>query len=171
MGYFIPSSIQYIVSSIQYLKTFTFATCYYSKRIYMKNKINTLWKDNMAFEATINGFKIILDADDAVGGENRGPRPKPLTLVSLAGCTAMDVISILKKMRVVPEYFNVEVEGELTEEHPKYFHSINIKYIFRGKDLPMDKLEKAINLSQDRYCGVSAMLLKVATFTHEIVIE
>lgn len=83
----------------------------------------------------------------------------------------MDVISILKKMRVVPEYFNVEVEGELTEEHPKYFHSIYIKYIFRGKDLPMNKLEKAVNLSQDRYCGVSAMLLEVAKITHEIVIE
>ncbi|MCK4569848.1 MAG: OsmC family protein [Bacteroidales bacterium] len=137
----------------------------------MKNKINTLWKDNMVFEATVNGFKITLDADDAVGGENQGPRPKPLTLVSLAGCTAMDVISILKKMRVVPEYFNVEVEGELTEEHPKYYHSINIKYIFRGKDLPMNKLEKAINLSQDRYCGVSVMLLKSSKITHEIVVE
>ena len=125
----------------------------------------------MAFEAEINGFKIILDADEAVGGENRGPRPKGLTLVSLAACTGMDVISILKKMRVVPEYFNVEVEGELTDEHPKYYHSIHLRYIFRGKDLPMAKLEKAVNLSQDRYCGVSAMLLKSSTLTHEIIIK
>lgn len=137
----------------------------------MKQKINTIWKGNMAFEAEINGFKIILDADEAVGGDNRGPRPKGLTLVSLAGCTGMDVISILKKMRVVPEYFNVEVEGELTDEHPKYFHSIHLRYIFRGEDLPMEKLEKAINLSQDRYCGVSAMLLKSSKLTHEIVIQ
>ena len=137
----------------------------------MKQKINTTWKENMAFEAEINGFKIILDADEAVGGENRGPRPKGLTLVSLAACTGMDVISILKKMRVVPEYFNVEVEGELTDEHPKYYHSIHLRYIFRGKDLPMAKLEKAVNLSQDRYCGVSAMLLKSSTLTHEIIIK
>ncbi len=98
----------------------------------MKHKISNTWKDNMAFEADVNGFKIMLDADEAVGGENRGPKPKALTLVSLAGCTSMDVISILKKMRVVPEYFNVEVEGELTEEHPKYYHNIHVKYIFRG---------------------------------------
>ena len=137
----------------------------------MKNKISNLWKGNMAFEADVNGFKIMLDADEAVGGQNLGPRPKALTLVSLAGCTSMDVISILKKMRVEPEYFNVEVEGELTEEHPKYYHSIHVKYIFRGKDLPIDKLEKAVDLSQDRYCGVSALLSKGATLTHEIVVE
>ena len=137
----------------------------------MKNKINAQWKDGMAFEAEVNGFKIMLDADEAVGGENLGPRPKALTLVSLAGCTAMDVISILKKMRVEPSYFNVEVEGELTEEHPKYYHLINIRYIFSGDNLPLDKLEKAVNLSQERYCGVSAMLTKVAKITHEIVIQ
>jgi putative redox protein len=137
----------------------------------MKHKINNTWKENMAFEADVNGFKIILDAEEAVGGENRGPRPKALTLVSLAGCTSMDVISILKKMRVEPEYFNVEVEGELTDEHPKYYHSIHVKYIFRGKDLPMAKLEKAVSLSEDRYCGVNALLSKGAKLTSEIVVE
>ena len=125
----------------------------------------------MAFEAEIDGFKITLDADAAVGGENKGPKPKALTLVSLAGCTSMDVISILKKMRVEPEYFNVEVEGELTDEHPKYYHSIHVKYIFRGNDLPMDKLEKAVNLSEERYCGVNALLSKGAKITSEIVVE
>ncbi|RLD35315.1 MAG: OsmC family peroxiredoxin [Bacteroidetes bacterium] len=137
----------------------------------MKQKISNIWKENMAFEADVDGFKITLDAEEAVGGENRGPRPKALTLVSLAGCTSMDVISILKKMRIVPEYFNVEVEGELTEEHPKYYHSIHVKYIFRGKDLPMEKLEKAVSLSEDRYCGVSVLLSKGAKLTSEIVVE
>ena len=125
----------------------------------------------MAFEANVNGFNIMIDADEAVGGRNLGPRPKPLSLVSLAGCTGMDVISILKKMRVEPEGFNVEVEGELTEEHPKYYHKIHIKYSFSGKDLPMEKLEKAVNLSQERYCGVSAMLSRAAAITHEIIPE
>lgn len=125
----------------------------------------------MAFEAEVNGFKITIDADEAVGGENRGPRPKALTLVSLAGCTSMDVISILRKMRVEPEYFNVEVEGELTEEHPKYYHKIHVKYFFRGKDLPEAKIKKAVSLSEDRYCGVSELLRKGAEITSEIVIE
>jgi len=137
----------------------------------MAEVVNIEWAGDMAFEAEVNDFKIMLDAEPRVGGKNRGPRPKPLTLVSLGGCTGMDVISILTKMRVKPDYFNVEVSGELTDEHPKYFHTIHIRYIFRGKDLPMDKLEKAVNLSQDRYCGVSEMLRKSSKLIHEIIIE
>lgn len=137
----------------------------------MKNKVEVKWMDKMAFEATVNDHKIVLDAMEAVGGEDRGPRPKGLSLVSLGGCTGMDVVSMLKKMRVEFDYFNVEVEGELTEEHPKYYHTITINYIFKGKDLPMEKLEKAVNLSQDRYCGVTAMLEKAATIKHKIIVE
>ena len=137
----------------------------------MSKAINITWTGEMSFEAEVNNFKIALDATEAVGGQNRGPQPKPLTLVSLGGCTGMDVISILTKMRVKPDYFNVEVSGELTDEHPKYYHTINIRYIFKGKDLPMEKLEKAITLSQDRYCGVTEMLRHVAKINHEIVIE
>jgi len=133
--------------------------------------INVTWMDEMAFEVEVNGFNIVIDAEEKVGGKNRGPRPKPLTLVSLAGCTAMDVISILTKMRVKPDYFNVEVSGELTDEHPKYYHTIYLRYIFRGKDLPMEKLQKAVNLSQDRYCGVTEMLKRSAKIIHEIIIE
>jgi len=122
----------------------------------------------MAFEAEINNFKILMDADESVGGENSGPRPKPLTLASLGGCTGMDVVSILKKMRIEPDYFNIEIEGELTEEHPRYYHKIHLTYQFKGVDLPMDKLEKAVNLSQDRYCGVSELLKKGAEITYQI---
>ncbi len=136
----------------------------------MAEKVNVTWVDDMAFEAKVNGFNIMLDAEERVGGKNRGPRPKPLTLVSLAGCTGMDVISILTKMRVKPEFFDVEVEADLTDEHPKYFYKIHIKYIFKGKDLPMDKLEKAVSLSQERYCGVSEMLRKSSKLSHEIII-
>ena len=133
--------------------------------------VNVKWAGNMAFDAEVGGFNIKIDAVERVGGQNLGPQPKPLTLVSLAGCTGMDVISILGKMRVKPDYFNVEVSGELTDEHPRYYHKIHLRYIFRGDDLPMEKLEKAVNLSQDRYCGVTAMLIKVAEITHEIVVE
>jgi putative redox protein len=134
----------------------------------MKARIDCTWKNEMAFEADVNGFKIMIDADSAVGGTNQGARPKPLTLVSLAGCTGMDVISILKKMRIEPAYFNVGVEGELTEEHPKYYHKIHVIYELKGNDIELEKVEKAINLSRDRYCGVFALLKAGSEITYEI---
>ena len=137
----------------------------------MNNKVNVSWSGEMAFEAEVNDFKIKLDADEKVGGKNTGPRPKALSLVSLGGCTGMDVVSILAKMRIVPDTFDVEVTGELTEEHPKYYDKIHLVYSFKGKDLPYSKLEKAINLSQERYCGVNAMLSKAAEVTYEIRVD
>jgi putative redox protein len=131
-------------------------------------KISVNWLENMAFEAEVNGHKIIIDAAEPVGGENRGPRPKPLMLVALAGCTGMDVVSILKKMRVEVDAYAVHVEGDLTEEHPKQFYQMRIVHEFKGNDLPMDKLEKAVNLSEERYCGVSAMYKKAIGITTEI---
>ncbi|MCK3683454.1 OsmC family protein [Maribellus sp. YY47] len=122
----------------------------------------------MAFEAEVNGHKLILDAAEEVGGENRGPRPKPLLLTALAGCTGMDVVSILKKMRVELDNFDVIVEGDLTEEHPRQFFKMNVIYEFTGKDLPLDKLKKAVSLSEERYCGVSAMFKKAIEVTTEI---
>ena len=136
----------------------------------MKEAIQVKWSGNMAFEAGVDGHAIVVDAKEENGGLNKGPRPKPLMMVALAGCTAMDVISILKKMHVDPEYFNIVVEGELTEEHPKQYTSMHIIYEFRGGDLPPDKLKRAIELSQEKYCGVSAMLKKVLQLTYEIKI-
>jgi len=98
-----------------------------------------------------------------------GPRPKPLMLAALGGCTAMDVVSILRKMRVNFENVNVKVD-ELTEEHPRHFYKIHLTYEFTGRDLPLEKLEKAVNLSQDKYCGVSYSYMKAMELTHEIKI-
>lgn len=137
----------------------------------MKNKVDVKWTDEMSFESTVNNHKIVLDAVEAVGGKDRGPRPKPLLLVSLGGCTGMDVVSMLKKMRVEFEGLNIEVEGDLTEEHPKVYHTITIHYQFKGKGLPMDKLEKAVTLSQERYCGVTAMLAKAAKINYKITVS
>lgn len=137
----------------------------------MKNKVDVKWTDEMSFESTVNNHKIVLDAVEAVGGKDRGPRPKPLLLVSLGGCTGMDVVSMLKKMRVEYEGLNIEVEGDLTEEHPKVYHTITIHYQFKGKGLPMDKLEKAVTLSQERYCGVTAMLAKAAKINYKITVS
>lgn len=135
-----------------------------------KQEVRVNWLEKMAFEAEVNGHKIILDAADAVGGENRGPRPKPFMLTALAGCTGMDVVSILRKMRVELEDFNVIVEGDLTEEHPKQFTKMHVIYEFKGKDLPLEKLKKAVSLSEEMYCGVSAMYKKVIEVTSEIKI-
>ena len=136
-----------------------------------KQEVQVSWLENMAFEAEINGHKIILDASEEVGGENRGPRPKPFLLTALAGCTGMDVVSILGKMRVNLDGFNVIVEGDLTEEHPKQFYKMNVIYEFAGKDLPLEKLQKAVSLSEERYCGVSAMFRKSIEITSEIRIK
>lgn len=133
-----------------------------------KETVSVNWQENMAFEATVNGHKFMIDAVEKVGGENRGPRPKPLMLAALVGCTGMDVISILKKMRVELEDFDVSVEGDLGEEHPVSYTKMHIIYSFTGKNLPKDKIEKAINLSQERYCGVSDFYKKVIPITHEI---
>ena len=124
----------------------------------MKSRVTL--KDQMHFMGELEGFDIPLDADPAVGGQGHGPKPKGLALTALAGCTAMDVISILRKMKIEPEAFSVDAESELTDEHPRVFAEIHLTYHFSGKDLPRAKLEKAITLSQDRYCGVSAMLGK-----------
>jgi putative redox protein len=134
----------------------------------MKSRIDCAWKQGMAFEADVNGFKLMIDAEPDVGGEDKGPRPKPLTLVSLAGCTGMDVISILKKMRIEPEYFNIAVEGDMMEEHPKYYHKIHVIYELKGAEIDPEKVEKAVTLSRERYCGVYALLVKGAEITYEI---
>ena len=135
-----------------------------------REEIKVDWLENMAFKAEVNGHEIMLDAVEAVGGENRGPRPKPLMMVALAGCTGMDVVSILRKMRVEVEGFAVRVVGDLTEEHPKHFEKMHVIYEFKGKDLPIDKLEKAISLSEERYCGVSVSYRKAMGITSEIKI-
>jgi len=136
----------------------------------MSEKVSIKWTEDMSFVADVNGHKITIDATDKVGGKNRGPRPKPLMLLALGGCTGMDVVSILKKMRVEVEGFGVDVEATVTDEHPKYYDHFTIVYTFKGKDLPMAKLEKAVNLSQERYCGVSEMLRKSSTLDHKIVV-
>ena len=129
------------------------------------------WTDGMAFEGHQDGYVIGLDADAEFGGQGKGPKPKTLMLTALGGCTAMDVVSILKKMQVHLDGFEVQVSTELTDEHPKVFKAVHLRYVFRGKDLPMEKLQRAVSLSQEKYCGVSAMLIKACPITHEIVIE
>lgn len=137
----------------------------------MKETLDVKWSGEMAFEASVEGHRLVLDASPSVGGHKTGPRPKPLLLVSLAGCTGMDVISILKKMKIEPVSFNVRAEGTLAEEHPKLFTGIHLIYELTGDNIPFDKVKHAVELSQNKYCGVSATLKKALTVTYEIRIN
>ena len=136
----------------------------------MQSVIDVTWNGKMRFEANIEDHKIVMDLDEERGGENAGPRPKPLMLASLGGCSGLDVIGILKKMKIRPDYFNMRIEAEQTEELPKRYHKINIIYEFRGDNLPLDKLKRAIELSQDKYCGVSAVYKNSIDMSYEISI-
>ena len=137
----------------------------------MKETITTKWLSDLAFEAEVDGHKIYMDSSMEHGGKNTGPRPKPLMMIALAGCTGMDVAAILKKMKVDFEEFSVEVEGDITEDHPKRFEEMKVIYRFKGKDINRKNVEKAVNLSVTRYCGVSANYEKAFPITHEIIIE
>ncbi len=136
-----------------------------------KTKIHANLKGNMAFEMNLDGHKLITDASEDIGGNNLGPRPKQLLLAGLIGCTGIDVMSILKKMKVQLDDCIIKVEADNTEEHPRVYENIHLTYIFKGKNLPRKSLEKAVSLSQEKYCGVSAMLKKATTVTYDIIIE
>ena len=136
----------------------------------MKQTVSVNWLKDMAFETEINGHKIIIDADETVGGNNLGPRPKPFMLLALAGCTGIDVVLILKKMKVKFEDFDISVEGELTEEMPKQYKNMHIVYKIKGKNIPYEKVKRAVDLSEEKYCGVSALYKKAIELSSEIKI-
>lgn len=134
----------------------------------VKHTINTTWKGGLAFEANVNGHKIMMDAPESGGGQNSGPGPKSLQLVALSGCTGMDVVSILQKMRVNFSKVDIEVQGDVTDENPKHYYKMHVIYTFTGKDLPLDKIEKAVKMSEETYCGVGALYRKAIEVTSEI---
>ncbi|MEW5816592.1 MAG: OsmC family protein [Spirochaetota bacterium] len=135
----------------------------------MKSRVTLT--DNMSFKGELDGFDFMIDADPKFGGQNKGPKPKGLCLTALSGCTAMDVISILRKMKAEPDEFWVESAAEVAGEHPKAFTKIIITYYFKGGKTTKDKVEKAVALSQETYCGVYAMLSKAAPIETKIVLE
>jgi len=134
----------------------------------MKHVVDLAWTDKVAFETDMDGHKVVIDATKESGGSDLGPRPKKLMLTALAGCTGVDVIMILKKMKVEPEAFHVIVEANVTDEHPKHYNKMKVIYQFKGKDLPKDKLEKAVKLSEEKYCGVTAVYKKAMEMESEI---
>ncbi|MBI3966273.1 MAG: OsmC family protein [Chloroflexi bacterium] len=113
-----------------------------------------------------SGKQLTLDANPLVGGRGLGFRPMELMLLSLAGCTAMDVIAILRKMRQDVTDYRVDVTAQRADEHPKVFTEINVEHVVTGHDLREDAVKRAVELSETRYCPASAMLSKAATVHH-----
>ena len=133
----------------------------------MLHSVNTNWKNKMAFDSEIDNHTLRIDTGGLLGDDS-GPSPKKLLLASLAGCTGMDVVSLLKKMRVGITGFEIAIEADLTEEHPKVYSEIRVTYRFRGSNLNKEKIKKAVHLSQEKYCGVSAMLKKNSPINYSI---
>lgn len=137
----------------------------------MKESVKITWLDGMSFEADVAGYKIMIDSDPEFGGQKKGPKPKPLMLVALAGCTGMDIVSLLRKMRVDFKTLNITVEGNTANEHPKKFLNAKVIYELTGKNIDRSRVEKAISLSQEKYCSVSASYRESMELTYELIIR
>lgn len=129
----------------------------------MSHKVTTSWIENMQFESTNpSGETMRIDAGFENGGDNKGFRPKALMLSALAGCSGLDVASLIKKMRLEVTDFKIETEGLLTKEDPKTYHTVIVNYHFYGNNLNEEKLKKAVDLSIEKYCGVMEMFTQFA---------
>jgi putative redox protein len=136
------------------------------------NHITTKWLGNMAFESTNpSGLTLKIDAGPDDGGEGNGFRPKALMLSAMAGCSGLDVAGLIKKMKLEVENFHIETIAQLTDEHPKYYDKVLVEFHFYGGNLKEDKLQRAVDLSVEKYCGVMEMFrhfakLEITTIFH-----
>lgn len=124
----------------------------------MANHITTTWLGNMRFESTNpSGQNLFIDASPNEGGKGDGYRPKSLMLSALAGCSGLDVASLIKKMKLKVDDFKIEIEAGLTDEYPKFYNKVKVEFHFFGPELNKEKLQKAVDLSVEKYCGVMEM--------------
>lgn len=129
------------------------------------------WIDNMMMVGeSASGHAVVMDGPKDLGGQNLGVRPMEMLLLGMGGCTTVDVVSTLKKMRESIRDCRVEISAERAEEHPKVFTKIHLHFIIEGLDLNEKKVSKAVSLSADKYCSASIMLGKTATLTHDFEI-
>lgn len=134
-----------------------------------KHEIETQWMGKMQFNSLINGHTVIMDAPERSGGDDYAPIPKPLILAALSGCTGMDIIALLRKENITPHHFEMKVTGTLSKQAPIQYEAIHLTYVFKDAVLQAAPLVKAVNDSQEKYCGVSSMLKKALPLTWEIV--
>lgn len=125
-------------------------------------------KHGLSLTATADtGFNVDLGASSAVGGDDDGFRPMELMLISLAGCTAMDVLSILRKKRQEITAFQVHAHAEQAEDHPKVFTEITVKYTVHGVGVKPEAVARSVELSKTKYCPAQAMLDQTVPIRHE----
>jgi putative redox protein len=129
-------------------------------------KVTTTWKESLAFDANADGHKVRLDTTKEGGSLDSGMSPKKMLLASLCGCSGMDVVDILNKMKVHFTQLEITAEAEQTDDHPKVFKSIDLVYHCNVDPADEDKLKRAVSLSMEKYCGVSAMLAKHCTINY-----
>lgn len=128
--------------------------------------------DGMAMKAVSeSGYELMMDSGPDVGGEGKGFRPTELTAISLAGCTGIDVLSILKKMRVTVARFAIDVKADRREEHPRVFNHIDLVFALDSPDVKPEQFSRAVMLSAERYCSVSAMLEKTAAIRRVLILN
>jgi putative redox protein len=131
--------------------------------------VTATWVAPMQFTGTAgHGASIVIDASPDNGGAGAGPTPMENLLLSLAGCTGMDVVSILRKKRIALEDLRIDVSGERAANHPRIFTSIHLHYTLRGAGLSTESARKAVDLSLDKYCSVAGMLKQTAKITYDI---
>ena len=134
----------------------------------MTNKVITKWTEGMSFETiSPNGTSLRLGSS-LEGDSEKIASPKALMLSSLAVCSGIDVVSILEKMKIELKEFKINTVGSLTQEHPKYYNKVSMEYHFYGDQLDKEKINKAVNLSVTKYCGVMEMFRSFAKITTEI---
>ena len=136
----------------------------------MTHITSTHWLGDMAFEANVNSHKIVMDTDAQGGGKDLGPRPKPLLLAALSGCAGMEIVYLLKKMKIENYNLSIEAEADPVSEHPAVYKQIRLNFHFGGDNLPQDKIAQAVNLSFD-YCPVYAMLSKATEIISRVFIN
>ena len=133
--------------------------------------ISVNWVDGMLMVGkSHSGHSITMDGPPEIGGENLGVRPMEMLLLGVAGCTMIDVVTTLKKMRQELTHCETKVNAERADDHPKVFTDIHIQFIIKGNGLDTNKVEKAITLSAEKYCSASIMLGKTASITHDFEI-
>ena len=135
-----------------------------------QHQIETQWMGKMQFNSLVNGHTIIMDAPERVGGEDHGPIPKPFVLTALSGCTGMDIVAILRKAGTEVNDLNIRVTGELSKQAPIEYVSVHLGYDFSGDEAYKEAALDAVTTSQEKYCGVTAMLKAHCPITWELVI-
>jgi len=140
----------------------------------VKNIIKTVWIEKSQFKSdNPSGYEFTMFDKSQDNGDVVGFAPKALMLSSLAGCSGLDVVSLLEKMRAEVANFKIEVTAELTDEHPKFYNKVKVDYHFTDSELQPEKIQKAVNLSVTKYCGVMEMFrqfseVEIEIFLHEI---